>query len=477
MFKIYNITNLLVIAVIIIGFFATVYVFGNTPKTEGASILFLLPLSFTFCCVLFKRIIPYHRGGWGLKVLYFIIFIRYIIVPVLTCNAGSFYADKLYSAEAYTFAILMQVVELIVTCASVSYFFKKTYKRCEKKYERQKKHYYDDLGIGGIVVILLALFLIYRRGLGALMDSMRFLVLTEGIEEEAFYGYDIWLAHTMMAFLVIVMTGTFQKREDKKQSIKNIIIPLVFAFVSCAMSFGNNRMTTVLFAISALSVLLVAFPKRKTLVEGTLIPAFVVVIVSFTMIKNFGYDVSSGGNAGLGDDDKVSTLNAYVSTTKNLARAYDMYELNGSKMTVGTFFVDVLSGITVLQLPVFQGITSPILAQPSSITLASVGTEVVPMAGQALFYGGHAFGWLIDIIIFVLLVRLLLITDCYSRIDRRIGNKYLLTWLSIVFAMMMAYNLSLMWSIVNYIPFFTWCALYINRTFRINNTVVRHKES
>lgn len=474
MFKETSITIMLSTILTFVGIVTTVYVWRNTPNVDGSELFFTLPLSFTACCFFFKNIFPYHRGGFGLKVIYFIIIIRYLIIPILTCYVGSFSGLALYSAEAYRYGIIMQVIELFVTCITINLFFKKTFHRCSVNYEKHAKSmFYDDLSLGGIFVILFSIYVIYSRGLDSMLQSMRFLILTSVLEEEAIYGYDIWLAHTGMAFLVIVVTGIFQKREDYKPSITNVIIPLVFAFFSCALSFGNTRIITVYFALSALSVFFVAFPHRKTVVLSTIIPTFAIVLASFTMIKQFDYDVSSGIDAGVKDDDIVATVSAYVSTTKNIAKAYDMYELHGDEMGLGSFFADVIGGIHILQLPQFQSIVRSIVSRPTSIALASTGTEVVPMAGQTLFYGGWAFGWLIDIFIYVILIRLLILTDCYSKLERRLGYRYILTWVSVAFGMIMTYNLSIIWSTLNYVPFFLLGALYVNRKIKIRGTRVK----
>lgn len=473
MFKETSKTKTLTYILILVGVLTTIYVWVNTPKVFGLYFFFLLPLSFTVCCAAFHGILPYHRGGWGLKVLYTVILVRYVVIPFFTSSLGLFGNLLRYSPEACNYGVFMQVVELFVTCIVIRFYFAKTYNKCRLKYTSgRKKHYYDNLSAGGILVILFSLFVIAQRGIGRMLASMRFLVMSQSLEEEAIYGYDIWMAHTLQAFLVIVVSASFQLRENKKPSAFNIIIPLLFAFLSCSVSFGNNRMTSVYYAVSAIATLFVAFPHRKAAVLGTIVPTFVVVIVSFTMIKQFGYDVTAGGSTNLGNDDLVTTLSAYVSTTQNIARAYDMYGIFGNRMSIANAFSDFIKGIVLLQLPFFHGLTASIRSVPTSIALASTGTEVVPMAGQALFYGGNLFGWLVDIIFFVILIRLLLLTDCYSKMEKRLGNKYLLTWISVTFGMAMTYNLSIIWTSLNSTPLFTFLALLVNRNIKLSKRTI-----
>lgn len=472
MFKENNISKIISVILIIVGLISTIYVALNTPNQDGTTFFFLLPLSFTVCVVLFKKIIPYHRRGFGLKVIYSVIVVRYIIIPILTCYIGSF-SNGSYSEKGYEYGIFIQIVELFVTCFIIYYYFNKVYYKNYSKYRlHYQEHYYDDISIGGLFVIIFAILLIYTRGLGNMLASMRFLVLSEGIEDEAMYGYDIWMAHTLQAFLVILSVATFQKKENKKKSLFNIIIPIVFAFLSCSLSFGNNRMTSVYYAISAIAVLFVAFPNRKGAILGTIVPTFLIVIVSFTMIKQFGYDVTSSYESGVEEDDMVSVISAYVCTTQNIAKAYDMYGLNGDMFSINNFISDVVRGITTLQLPFFHNLTDFICSAPTTISLASTSTEVVPMSGQTLFWGGYAFGWILDIIMHIIIVRLLIFTDCHSKFEKRIGNVYLYTWISVTFAMVMTYNFSIIWSSLNSTPFFTLCALYANRVLRLKKSKI-----
>lgn len=451
----------------------TIYV-GTEIFSSLAVPLFLLPLSFSICLVLFKRIIQYHRNGYGLKVLYFIIVTRYLIIPTLTCLTKSYSSLTIYSNDAYYYGVIMQVIELITTCAVIYVYFPKTNASCSIKHLKEGgSYYYDELSFGGIIVVLFSVLLIYTRGIDNLLSSMRFFIVSSGLEEESKYGYDIWLAHTLLAFLMIVIAGTFQRKEEEKKQAINIIIPLVVAFFSCSLSFGDNRMTIVYYAISAYAILMIAFPRRKYVVNGTIIPTAIIVLASFTMIKQFSYDVTAGGDTGLEEDDIVSTMSAYVSTTQNIAKSYDMYSVHGDKMTVNHIISDVANGIVIFQLPVFQQLTSSFRKHPTSISLASTSTEVVPMAGQSLFYGGYFLGWFIDILFFVVLIRLLILTDCRSKLERRLGNKYLLTWISVTFGMIMTYNMSIIWNSLNATPLFTFGALWVNRAISLHKNKIR----
>ena len=145
----------------------------------------------------------------------------------------------------------------------------------------------------------------------------------------------------------------------------------------------------------------------------------------------------------MGNDDAVEVLSAYVSTTQNIAKAYDMYGLFGNRMSIDNVISDFVHGIVILQLPMFQGLTRSIMATPTSVALASTGAEVVPVAGQALFYGGYYLGWLFDIVFFVII---------------------------------MAYNMSIIWSSLNSTPLFTLAALWINRSIRVSKQSVKEHE-
>lgn len=429
----------------------------------GAELYFSLPLTFACCLLLFKHIIPYQAGGYGLKVFYFFCCLRYVFLPYFTCQVGSFASS--WSSEAYTYAIFIQDVELIVSCLSIHYYYSRKYNVINQNLAEKKATHYEDLSLGGWIVIFVSIALIATRGLNRLLVSMRFGIISERLEEEAYYGYDIWMAHTMLAFLAIVVTSYFQKRNDKESDALNLLFPFGICLLTCFMTFGNNRMMTVYFALSAMSILSCSFPRYKRTISTLIMTALAIVIVSFTFIKQYGTDITTGDEIDADRRGVAASVAVYVSSTEAIAKVYDRYRITGNQMESRTFLADIADKTTIFELPGI-GVKELVKDVKPSYKLAMTGVEVVPVAGQTLYYGGYMLGWLLDIIAFWFVMLLLVKFEINSKLQKNLGNRYLYTWMSVICAMVMCYHLGIMYHAFTYVPFFTWIALLINRRFR-----------
>lgn len=456
------------------GLIATFYVLEASPNQPGTFLYFTLPLIYAICCFIFFDIFSYQKGGFGLKVFYVIATCRYVLLPVLTCMVGHFTTSS-NSSVSYFYAIIMTDVELIVSCIVVKYIYPRQYDKI--KYDMSiKEEYYDDIGIGGLVVVSLSFVLIAYRGLNTLLSSMRFGVISNKLSDEAVYAYDIWLAHTLLAFGVVVVTSYFHKRNEKHESFLNIIIPVIFVALSCMMIFGNNRMMIVYYALSGLTVLFKAFPKHKKIFIISVVPIFLIVMISFTMIKQFSVDVTASSSETVGVEQLVSTLTSYICGIENVAKTYDLYAVSGNKMQVGTIFSDIVHNTKILGLPVLNRIPAMLSNIPTSVDLATTGTEMVSVCGQTLFYGGYVTGWLLDIVAYGIIVRLIVIFDINAKLSKSLGRTYLCNWLAVLFGMTMCYCLETLYAGVSYVPFFTWIFLKVNSYIRMRWTPIIREE-
>lgn len=457
------ITFVIYVTLLVLSFLSTIYVSKYTPNQPGTSFYFTLPLSFFICLLVFKEIIPYHEGGYALKVFYFFCAVRYVFLPFFTCRVGHFASS--WSPQAYKYAIFIQIIELITSFIVIKFSYRKQFLKISTSVAQKSSSFYEDLTFGGLLVIIVALALIAIRGTSSLVAGMRFFVISDKIDAEVYYGYDRWMAQTMQAFFAVVVTCHFQKRNVKKQSFWNLVLPMVVCLLSCTVVFGNNRMMVFYFAFSGLSILSVSFPKYKRGFSVVILVALAIVMFSFTMTKQYNVNVSQGDSFDAGNDDIAAHLSTYVSSTEAIAKVYDLYAVTGDRMEFLTLFADIYDKTTIFDLPFIHSKTLESITP--SYRLAMTGWEVVPAAGQALYYGGYTLGWLIEIFCFWIVITLLIKCEIHSKLEVNLADRYLYTWVSVVFAMVMCYHYGIMYNAISYIPFFLWIALKINRKIRL----------
>lgn len=449
----------------LISFFASCYLFLHPLENRGAFLYFTIPLTYSICCYAFGGIVNYHKGSFGLKMFYIVSVFRYIVLPVLTGITGGYF--KYYSENALIYGIIMTDIEIVVCCITIRYSYCTMWKKSFRRILKTNR--YDDIGIGGLIILLVAVLFLQTRGINSLLSMIRFGTVRNKLVGDFVYSYDIWLAHTLMAFLVITTTSYFQRKNDKRDSLLNAIIPLITVVLTCLTAFGNNRMVIVYYFIAGLMVLFTAFPKKKGLFLIVIIPAFTVMIVTFTMMKQFSIDVSSTTNNIYPEFGEItSTLSGYICGVDNVAATYDLFGIRGHEMQVLTIISDIVNDTKILGLPVLNNIPKVFADIPTSIDLATQTSEMVSVAGQTLFYGGYFLGPAMDVLAYIVIMRMLIMFDIKSQLSTSIGKVYINTWLSVLFGMSMCYCLSTLYSNITYIPFFTTVLVSMNNSIKIH---------
>ena len=360
-------------------------------------------------------------------------------------------------------------MELLVSCGVIKYSYGRMYIK-ERRNNQNKHAYFNKMSLGGLIVLACAVGIVAIRGVNRMLSKMRFGLITEAMDEESMYGYDIWLAQTMMAFLVIMVVEFFSEREERKPGIANCIIPVITVVLTCLCTFGNNRTTIVYYAICGLMILLKAFPERKKLFYSIVGPSFLLVLVSFTLLKQFHIDLSgtSGMKTMRTDNSSIQQyLTSYLCGTESIAKCYYLYSITGNQMQLLTLFSDIAHKTSILGLPGLDRIVQLFKNVPTSYSLAMYWVEIVPIVGQAIFYGGYVMGPYIDLIAYVVVIRLLVRCEVKGKLSNEIESAYLFTWLAGIFSFCMCRSLAVMYANCSYIPFYLSIALMVNKYLRI----------
>lgn len=457
---------------LVIGFVVSFYVFINTPDMKGCGLYFTIPLTWSIAAFTFNDIFPYHRDGIALKIFYVVTFAKYIVAPIVVCYVGAFSTQLgTFSASAYFYAIFIQDIEILFCFGSIKYFYWREFNKFSIELENRTL-FYDRISAGGMIIIIMAIGLIAMRGIDRILVTMRVGIVTESLAAEDMYGYDIWLAHTMLGFLVITATDTFCQKNDKHESFFNVLIPTLFVALSCILIFGNNRATIMFFAFCGLMVLTRAFPRKRKLFYSIIIPTMIAIVFSFTLMKQFGYNVSTGeyrGSTRITDAGIVESLSSYLCGTESIAKTFHLYGINGDKMQLLTPFSDLVHKTTILGLPGLNKIVKLFENVPTSYSLAMYATEIVPVSGQTLFYGGYVLGPVLDLVANIFLMKLLIRCEIRGKRSREAADVYIYTWLGLNLALCMTRSLAVMYSNAVGIPLFIFVATRANRwiQFRI----------
>lgn len=456
----------------IASFIAFIYVLCSPIDLPGCGLYFLVPFSYCLMAFSCKEVFAYHNGAYGLKCFFGISFIKYVILPCYVCYNNGKGFSYLYSEVAYQYAILISSIEICVSMFVIKAFYPKSLRR-QTRIMQKRKSYYSDLSIGGLIFVLLLGLLVYTRGhMGDVINGVRFLVVVSKFDRNAdFWTYEIWSVQLMLAFFTIVITSYYQKKEDKCPAGKNIIFPLIMVFISCTLILTNNRMTIIYYALSGLCILNYAFPKREKVMSTIIVGAMLLVIITFTLIKNYSIDVSSGSSSTVSSSQTVSDLDEYLCGISSVAHSYELYLVNGHRFSFENIIAEILRFAMPMRLPGL--LPSSYANYPTTIDLATTGTEMVSVAGETLFWGGFIFGWLFDIIAVYFIVRILVHYDIKAKLSKDLGKRYIYSWMSILFGIFMCYAIQTLWNNATYMPLYLTFVLWINRVFSVHKKQIK----
>ena len=191
----------------------------------------------------------------------------------------------------------------------------------------------------------------------------------------------------------------------KKQNFIYIIIPLVVSFLSCILIVGNNRMQMVYLALCSISVLTTAFPTYKRLATSILLPTMCIVIISFTLFKQFGIVLGEDSVSSTESSDWIVGLTEYACGPENIAHTYDNFLKNGHNESFSTILSDIINYNTTIRTPGLALLRELVYNVPWTFDYAVNGTEMVSTSGLCAYYGHGFIGGLLLSAIFLLLFK------------------------------------------------------------------------
>ena len=444
----------------------------NPLDIPGTDFYFLIPFSFVICLAFSPQIISYQTGGFGLKCFYAVVLVRYLLIPYVNCSNTQYGPIKNCSSSALFYAIMATCLELIVATVTINKYYQKTLTNKSRSMKFGNVQYYNDLGYGGMIIIIFIFAVVFFRGhLDAIINNTRIFIVTESYDWDQVWSYEIWAIQTFFVFFTVTVSSYFQKLNHQHRHWYYIIIPLIVSLIPAMAVLTNNRMTMIYFALSGLMVLQSTFPNYKKFLNVTMVTVMLVVIVSFTLLKNWGIDVTADSGESISHSDLPSTLDGYVCGIFNIAKYWDVYHAKGELFSFITIISDFFNYTQIFLLP---GLKPEIFAHiPTTIDIATNGSEMLSLAGQALFWGGDIFGLAFDALFIFISIRMLILFEVHTKIEKDLGKKYVYNWLSLLFGMCMCYCLITLWNNSTYIPFFTSICFWINRKFRNSKTPIK----
>lgn len=461
--------NYIVIALTILGFCESYYIYNQEVPRKGLELLFVIPLVFAVCVSLFgNTIIPYHKKGIGFKIYYAIVLVRYSIQPFLIIISQGKLNFRMPEAKAhsYSVAVLIYCIELFIACWVIKRWFPIYIKKYQREYISKVQIPLNSYGKRVLLVYCLFLFIRFNSW----MPGLNILALKESVSKIAVV-FDATIFNSIKVFIFILLIVEAKKYSSNKTNFQLYftlgVLAAIFNFISY---FGSNRSLIYETAIATITILIASYPKFRTKILAVLLPFAIVIMILSYVNKQFAED--NVRTFETQDSNAVASnfIEEYSNGLWTVARSYQASIDLSAKDSREAFIKDFSDGLSGLSdLPGIKSITSSLadLRSSSDVFKDSLKQrddrgQMLSLSGGFLIMGGSLLGWPFLIVGNYLMIMLLVRMEAASKIIEDLYYKYMYIWMSILMGLIHCYCLQTIvfcWS--KYILFY-WIVLWVN---------------
>jgi hypothetical protein len=461
----YIITGLAVIA-----FVESYYIYNMAIPRNGMDFLFIVPLIFAFCVLVFgKKILPYHEKGIGLKIYYGIILIRYLIHPFLIILSHGRLNQRMPEAreDSYPIAIIIYGIEILIACIAIKHWFPKYTRMYSKDYNSKEQIPLNSYGQN--VLIVFSAFLLIR--FNSWVPGLKILGLKEAFSS-VLVVFDATIFNCLKVFafifLLIKAKNCINHKINFRVYFGLVLIASLFNFISY---FGNNRSFIYETAIATIVILIYSFPQfKKKLLVGLLPVALIMIFFSFTN-KQFAADNIITYKSQDNNTIISNIVEEYSNGLWTVARSYQASIGLSEKTSAEAFIKDFSDGFSGLaDLPGFKAIINDLSGLRSSAdvfkdSLKQRGDrgQMLALSGGFLIMGGKILGWPFLIVGNYLMLIFVVKMDVASKIVKDLYYKYMYIWMSILMGLVHCYCMQTILFCWSKFILFYWIILFFNK--------------
>ena len=402
----------------LVGLVATL-ICGIRTVEEGLEIMFLLPVAFIICSLIFSRAFSYWHDNVAFVIIFASIIIRYLVTPVLMSLSGTALSTVNPTPGYYRLAIIIQILELVVTLTIIDYVWTrhKTKLKIVRNSFSATRVDFKLTWIGFLFLIALVGLVVLRGRFPELMNRYSsWWRISEDFS--AIYFYDFISVEIIKSVVGIVLISFFARCYHKTKSNFHKIVYYLLAMVTgiCMTMFYMYDQRTALaqLVISSMVVILAFFPNRKKMTL-TIFGFGGAVLVGLVFVTgSMGYEVGGSNEGMLAELSKMAEL--YVSGPSMVAITQQAYSWVRDHMSFMTYISDFINTSHVFGMfPFLRGFINLVANIPTSniLFVESLGglTYILPNYSLWTYYATNLLGWLFEILSIYLVIRVICYVD------------------------------------------------------------------
>lgn len=440
--------------------------------SDGFELLFLLPVAFTACSIMFYRTFAYMYDNIALIIIFATIFVRYLMTPVLIAVSKGALSTVHATSDYLRLAVFIQVLELFAVMIILDKIWTK---------HRQKMLFFENSArkniidfklswIGFLFVSVLTAVVLMRGHLESLIN--RYSTWWHiSHDSSVIYYYDFIAVEIIKSVIGIVLISFFARRYRKTNSrfMRTVYFTAAIAASLCMTMFYMYEMRTALvqLILSSMAVMLGFFPKYKRFLIALFGLGGVFFVAYIFVSGSMKHDIGDGNEGFFKELCKMSEL--YVSGPSMIAITQQNYDFVRDNMSIMTYVSDFITTSHVFGMfPVLRGINDIAANVPTTneLFVESLGgrTYILPNYSFWTYYATNIFGWIFEIISIYAVIRII----CY--VDEKKNNSvdacyyYALAYVEILLGQaIFVNNTFLLWHAFTNIPFWLLIFAFINR--------------
>lgn len=455
------------IVMVLIFITTAIFVVLRPVDIKGLEIIFFLPANFSIASLLFGEVFYYMKKSIGLTVLYGLLFLRYIVCPILISLSGTTVPYLNVSSEAFRWAILMMILELYTVMLSIKLIWSKKIHEVRVREGKPFKLTWSGL----VASVILIVILLYRGHLDNVLSHLS-VWTNAAISNSDLHTYDFIifiLLRTFFSIAVIAWAGRKASATTGNVSRTMYTIIALMAAISNIIFYDYKaRAALVETVIATVAVLMMALKKRgKKLYIFMAIIALVVLIGDNFIGGTVGIDIKS---ADFSSDIAIEKLSIntelYTNNVSTLGFAYDQQNNIRQRITFLTLFSDIVNSIQINSLPGFRVIPKLFSDIPTtfSMFMSALSGEgyILGNAGWSFYYGGYLFGWMIDILIHVVFIKAMYHFYRMRKSHVNVGYIYIFIFCEIICSLTLMNNIFIMMNTLTGFPLYLYVLMKLN---------------
>ncbi|MCH4351761.1 hypothetical protein AB6G49_02770 [Staphylococcus haemolyticus] len=459
-------TSLITIISVTIG----IYLFLVRDSLEiGYQNLYLLPISYAICYLLFIRVVVKNYGiSLFLGVYLTVSFFRYVILSLLVVKSQWFLGRSEFPPDFNLFnkAIFLMAYELLAYSIAILVFHKIFFKNRHKEniYSEKNKDYNIQFSNSNIVyilfIILTGLLVVLRPGslnffsFFSVNSSYTSIDEADGLTSIVI----IFLNISRLLIYFMIIRWIYTKIHPKNMLLSFSLISFI-TVINALIFFGTNRSDFIFNFIINLIILIYLYKKSGITLNVFLILLLPIVVSGMTKYRE-SVTVTNGANKLV---DITDNLQVYLGGVYNVAMSLDLTSpTNNPLMLLADIFRSAIGPNLILKN---LNLVSSVKLFNFRIYQNDHISQIIPMIGQANLYLGFIFAPLLGM--FFIGLAIFLVREIIK--FRRFELIYVFTLFSGRLGFVMGQNGNIL---LNDLTFFLPLFLLV---FYINNKVVIKK--